>query len=510
MRLIRKLAQLNSYYKYHRFIKDTKTPKNAQEKLWLKTLKVIQQSSYWSSQIGTRKNLEDFEISEYRTYESIFHSDLNNKLSSLTNEEILFWAESTGTTGRPKLFPITPSYKKQFQSTNLPIIYGMISRFPKFLTQPVIYFAYGQLSGKTSVGIDIGYISGYNYRNIPKLLRNAYAIPLEVMSNGALYEKWAPLYSLATDLSAMISIGPASIRWFAETLSQNFPHYLPLLETGKAPEKGLPPIRVSQKRLQLIKEVFKEPYFSFKRLWPSLEFIGCWKSSSCGLQVPDLEPYLQGQIPVIDVTYSATEGWINVPIFNEKNGGPIHPGAIIVEFIEKGQTIKKESLLKLWELEANKDYEIFITNLMGLVRYRLYDVVRCTGFFNHTPIIEFVRKTSNELVLGMIRIGEDQLVNSVSNIPDLQSIPFVFGSSSSGNQLVLYHTEKEKLSSAAIQNVEDRLKKANKYYEEQVVGGLFKPLTSQYIDRDHPIWTKRMNAQAKPKIVTHEILAESI
>ncbi len=57
-------------------------------------------------------------------------------------------------------------------------------------------------------------------------------------------------------------------------------------------------------------------------------------------------------------------------------------------------------------LEEGEDYEIIITNLSGLYRYRIKDVVRVTGYYNECPMIQFVYRKSQMLSIAGEKTNE--------------------------------------------------------------------------------------------------------
>jgi hypothetical protein len=137
-----------------------------------------------------------------------------------------------------------------------------------------------------------------------------------------------------------------------------------------------------------------------KDLWPSLAVALVWRAGPCGSQASALAPLLGEGVALRDATYSATEGWFNVPL-GEGVGGPLHPGAHIFEFAEPSTKIDRQDLMPLDALEPGKDYEVFLTTAMGLFRYRIYDVVRCTGRFRLTPVVEFLHKVGSPIRVGL-------------------------------------------------------------------------------------------------------------
>ena len=50
------------------------------------------------------------------------------------------------------------------------------------------------------------------------------------------------------------------------------------------------------------------------------------------------------------------------------------------------------TVLAAHELQEGRTYYILMTTAYGLYRYNIFDVVRCTGYFNQTPLVEFLSK----------------------------------------------------------------------------------------------------------------------
>ncbi len=502
---------------FRRFEKACVEPEEFQNRLWTKTHELLANAPYWRALYpgGVPERLEDFPISEYSTYRPTLDADFEKSTSSLSGEKILFWSESSGTTGKRKLFPITQTYQKQFQATNGPLIYSLLKRFPKFFRKKAIYFASALPQEKSPAGVEVGFISGHNYRHLPRIIQRAYGFPIEIFAKPALFEVWAPFYAVAADLSAMIAITPGRVRLLAENIAARKGQILKTLEEGKLPD-GLPFPKISSARMMIIRKALAAPDLNFGDLWPNLEMIGCWMSSVCALQVAALGPYLGKQTKIIDVTYSATEGWVNVPLSSDDSGGPFHPGAIIAEFSEIGSEPDPKKLLKPWQLRPGHRYEIFITNTMGLVRYRLHDVLLCKGFYRHSPVVEFSGKAGQELPLGMIRVSGEQFVAAAEKLPVLTKSDFIFGPVPEGNRIAVYVSEKHVGDQAAIETeiemLHQSLADSNPYYRRDTTNGLLALPILKWLPVNHPIWQIRngiAHLQAKPQILTQTVPAMS-
>ena len=64
------------------------------------------------------------------------------------------------------------------------------------------------------------------------------------------------------------------------------------------------------------------------------------------------------------------------------------PRAMFFEFIPI--ELADSEIVFADQVEVGKSYEVIITTVSGLYRYRLGDVVKVVGFYNSTPLIEFL------------------------------------------------------------------------------------------------------------------------
>jgi hypothetical protein len=489
---LRAIAKLRSGIAWRAFERACREPERAQAESWAKQVRLMRQGSWWPSRMPSDR-LEDFPITQYSDYASVLESDHARPVSSLTGEPILHWAESTGTTGKRKMLPLTPSYKRQFQSVNLPMVAGLIRRFPGFLDTKILYLTAPGPSERTEAGIGIGFISGYNYLHTPKLLARAYALPREVLRDGATYAKWAPIHAAVADVGGVLSITPARVRQLAEEIGERKAEILAFARAN--------PALVTASRVATLERAFAEPRLRLKALWPRLEFVGSWKTSGCGPQVETVMPYLDDSVAYVDVMYSATEGWINVPFETGRDGGPVHPGGVICEFIEVGKEMVPANLLPLWKLEPGKSYEIFLTNQMGLVRYRLFDHVSCDGFFHRSPWIRFTGKALREFMLGRLRIGEQQLYELLARakvgIPENE---ICFSRSRTGDAMVVLLREGREAPPDLAERIDRALIELNPYYGIDRKVGQVKAPTVETLPWTHALWAGALHAQVKPRI----------
>jgi hypothetical protein len=219
------------------------------------------------------------------------------------------------------------------------------------------------------------------------------------------------------------------------------------------------------------------------------------------MQLAALAPWLDGA-PTHDATYSATEGWMNVPL-GDGVGGPFHPGAHVIELLEVGREARADALLPLWEAEPGKDYEVFLTTAMGLIRYRLYDVVRCTGRFERTPIVHFRQKAGQQISLGLVQVAESELVTALASARVSPCGNWFFGPNAQGDGLVFYDDGANLDRAAFVDRVDEALRGLNTYYDAYREKTLVRPLDHRALAPDHEVWRRTAHAQTKPRVLVH-------
>lgn len=501
------MIKLAGWLGYRKFVKASRSPQAAQAKVWQEILPGLRQGKFWSKALGKNSSptLNDFDISTYQTYAQSIEESGKTGVSDLTAEPVIFWALSSGTSGKNKVFPITATYRQQFQRTTLPSVYRMFQQYPGFLKKPFLFFAFPGADRPLLAGKEVGFISNYNYRHMPKGMLKKYAFPLEIMTSGEVFADWYPLYALRQDLSAMAAITPRAILGLVHAIEQNSSQLLDYLSGKMKIPSRLPQLDVSSQRLAHLRVALKRPRINFREIWPGLEFIACWKSSVCALQLKCLEPYL-AELPVFEGMYSATEGWVNVPL-GTSVGAPVHPGAHVFEFCPAGETPSAQKLIPLWELEVGREYEIFLTTAMGFVRYRLGDVIKCTGHFHHSPVIEFVQKAGDAISLGDVKLDARVLIEAMNQYPVAENENWSFGPNQQGDGLILYHKGAKKLGDDYISNIESALRKSHSEYNLVTKSRLIQPLKECRLPERYNLGELgnrgELHAQLKQKVIIH-------
>ena len=492
--------------KYKAFITDTNHPEQARERLWTKEIEpLLHQSAYWQSQLKNPVVLDDFAITTYEDYEQGLLAAQHHQTQPFNGEEVIFWSETSGTAGVRKFFPITSSFQDQFQRTMAPYIHNLTQLCPGLFQEKMLYLAAVDANKKTPGGTPSGWISNFNYRNLPAFIKRFYAMPNEVFANTEVYTQWAPVYALATDLSAIFAVTPMVIDAFFERCANELSDYLPYLTGEQSTPAVLPPIKISSKRLHFLQDLAKKESPSYKELWPSLEVVGCWTSGLCEFPAQQLQKKMDSGVMLMDGTYSATEGWLTVPLDTENLGGILHPGAHIVEFIEEGQEINKENLLQCWELEVGKNYEVFLTTAMGFIRYQLKDIVKCTGYLNKAPKLVFCYKTQL-LKLESCALTGQELLRMINAVEFKMEPYWYFARNSLGDTVVLVTDDTVEIPDSLLTQLHEQLIQISETYAHSVGTEEVLPMVLLQLPKKTLLIDN--HAQTKPKLISKHVIAE--
>jgi hypothetical protein len=455
--------------------------------------------------------LEDHPITGYDDYRSAFEAAFASGRSPLSGERVEFWCTSSGTTGRPKLFPITRAYRRQLWRANALNIQRLLRRFPHLFRSPLLALV-ASATGETSpTGVPVGYIGHYLYSTLPAWLRGGYAGPLALYRDADTFQRWAPLYAAAADLSGIIASVPATVSAVLEQLQTHRALYRQVLGGQREWPPGLPSPPLSAARRTHVRRVLEstDAALDLAALWPSLQGVCCWQGAICAAQLPALRALLSPKVAFVEQSYGATEGFVTVA-GDSQPGGTLHPTAHLFEFIEVGQPLRAENLLKPWQLKPGRDYEIFFTTAMGLIRYWIKDIVRCGGYHEQTPRLAFQHKADHSLSLGWSAVSEAELVSACQQAAFELHADFRFGPAPDGLGLMLYYPAGMALALVRLPALDEALCALNTHYERQRRAGTQRALRAYALAPAHPLFAPGpVSLQSKPRCLVQHCPVQS-
>jgi hypothetical protein len=374
----------------------------------------------------------------------------------LTRERPWMFATTSGTTDLPKLIPVTNAWKKATTSLMSLWIARAQQDHPGILRHRILTMVSPAIEGYAACGLPIGSVSGVTRRNMPWLLRRAYASPYEVMEildYDARY-KVAIRMGYATQVSMMATPNPSTLLRLAETgaveaaqvirsihdgtlgfelTAENSPHQ----DAQQAIADSLQArLRPNPKRAKTLDALLEEHGVLRPRdVWPHLAILGCWLGGSAGIQSEKLREWY-GEVPMRDIGFRATEGTMTLPLADNTASGVPCLSSGYYEFVPEDD-IEQEcpATLLSHELEQGKRYYILLTTAAGLYRYDINDIVEVQGEYRGCPMFAFARKgrdmaniTGEKIHVNQVLIAAERAVatsglewTQVQMIPDVDN-----------------------------------------------------------------------------------------
>jgi hypothetical protein len=268
----------------------------------------------------------------------------------LTDEAIVAFEETGGSTGGPKLVPYTASGLTEFQAGLRPWLDDLITAFPA-LDGGSFYWSISPACRP------------------PRVTRGGTRIGLgsDAAYFGAALAPWI-LGSLAVspDVAACADFD----EWRERTLAQ-------LLHRS---DLAMISVWSPAFLTQLLGESLDA---NLARRWPQLSVISCWDQAASAPLAQSLRDALPG-VSVQGKGLLATEGLVTIPLIGHPRP-VISPASGYYEFRDDDGTVHG-----IDGVRAGADYDLIITNANGFYRYAIGDRVRVHGHVGEAPMLEFI------------------------------------------------------------------------------------------------------------------------
>lgn len=367
-----------------------------------------------ADRVRSLDDLRRLPLTDYDAIQPELEAALAGRPDQLVAGRPGFFGMTSGTSGYAKYIPIDEAFRAEFQSTVQHFLYGVVRDHPRALDHKALYLVAPAVMQTTPGGEPAGAITGFNFRRLPALLRRFYAVPADAFEvrvpERQLYT--VARFCLATELSIAFAVTPAPLALLGAAIERHFDALLADIHDGTLAREGLSeeihralsrPLRPDPERARLLaaRAAGKRPIP--RHLFPELAVICCWAHAGAESHVAAMRD-TWGEVPIRHAIYSATEGWMNVPLSDDHPSGVLAVDAIVLELLDASGRA-----LFAHEVREPGRYEVVLTSGAGLWRYRLGDEVEVTGFHadpgrvsrgRPAPMFHFVQKTGNVLSIA--------------------------------------------------------------------------------------------------------------
>ncbi len=369
------------------------------------------------------KNLRDFQdkvpLSTFEDYAPLIDSMIDEgKENIITSDKITRYCSSSGSVGKPKLQPKTAK----------DVLNMYLMGFVGTPGCAALHFEKQGIKMPPQMGPLLISLNGHPLKNgmpcngagqVPFLLLKPFLHHFTTTPDDILF----PENEEGTDMSyfqlrfcltnkKVTYLGSMVITLLSnmfEYLEENWEMLCDDIETGIMNESVRCPqslrdkygkMKPNPERAAELRAIFREGFDKpvAQRIWPELLWGYGMISSTLAVYMDKLKRYV-GDLPMHNMGYAASEGYMAIPVELDANDYVLLPKSLIYEFLPVDAPEGTRPLL-LDEIEVGKDYEIIITNFSGLYRYRILDIVRVTGEFNQSKRIEFLYRSNMGLNLA--------------------------------------------------------------------------------------------------------------
>ena len=257
------------------------------------------------------------------------------------------------------------------------------------------------------------------------MVRSLYTIPQEVIHlKDPRAKRDAVVRFAVTDpwVGMLITANPATLLQMAEYAATHTESLIRDIHDGtarnirhpsdrQALRRRIRPRRRRARQLERIAEQYG--FLKLSACWSCLQCLGVWSGGSAAAYLPQLKD-LFGTVPIRDHGLHASEGRMTLPVGDDTPSGLLEVETHFFEFIPAADADSADpDVLEAHELVEGHEYLILLTTSSGLYRYNIRDVVKCTGFYGQTPLLEFRHKGAHISSITGEKITESQVVEAV-------------------------------------------------------------------------------------------------
>jgi hypothetical protein len=419
----------------NRFDRATRQPKAAQERKLLEIVRRNEGTAFGLAHDFRRiRSAADFQArvppQSYATLTPYIDRMMRGEGNLLTADEPLMYATTSGTTGRSKYIPVTPSYLAEYTHGMNVHHHRVFTDYGDILAGKILVSSSSDTEGLTDGGTPFGAISGYVTRHQPGVIKRFYVLPYEVCRMKDVEQKYyvTLLFALAADVRMIVTPNPSSLLLLADKLDSFGERLIRDLRAGTIDRAFLPDhvasgllarVRANPRRADELEGLARVAgSLRPADVWQNLRLISCWKGGTMPLYLRKL-PDVFGDVPVRDLGYMASEGRGATALTDSGAGAVPNLTSHFFEFVPVEQRDSPSAeFLTVDELEANREYFVYFTTSAGLYRYDVNDVVRVVDVYRDTPVIQFVRKGQGITSITGEKLTESQVTGALVEVVD--------------------------------------------------------------------------------------------
>jgi hypothetical protein len=370
-------------------------------------------------------------VAGYEAHEPYLERVRRGEFSALlADSKVHMFALTSGTTAARKYIPVTPQYLANYRrGWNM---WGLRAYWdhPEVKLRPIVQLSSDWDEYRTEAGIPCGSVTGLTATTQKRIVRFIYSVPACVSR----VKDAAAKYYLALRLSLprypgmIIAANPSTLVNLARAGDEEKESLIRDLYDGTLNARVQVPSDIQallarrirrrhRGRARELEAIVRRTGTLYPRdYWPHKYLLGNWTGGSVGAYMRHYPTYY-GDVWVRDVGLIASEGRMTIPFADGTPSGILDVLSHYFEFIPEQEIDSPQPvLLAAHEVQEGGKYFIVPTTAYGLYRYHISDLVRVTGFYNKTPLVEFLSKGAHFANLTGEKLSEYHVTHAMSDI----------------------------------------------------------------------------------------------
>ena len=334
------------------------------------------------------RSVQDFQDYVYRAYEG--------EPDVLFPGKPIFFAQTSGTTGRPKLI----AFSRHVRAAARTFLFSINASVPEELISSGFWMMGKHHESTSPMGVPVGGAAGFmrhSMQDVP--CYGGFPHPLAELTNAEARNYGILRLLLARPLLHLVSLNPSSLIALFDQLRTNASALAadlrdgglargPALARDALADIALPP---APSRADAIEAWIAAGAAHVTDLWPELRRVTTWQEGSLKLYFPKLADQLPGvEFRRLPAGASEGHGMTTPPSGNDVSVPSLLCG--FYEFVPADEEPSNSNTRLVHELEAGREYRIVISNDRGLYRALTDDVFRVEGFEDRAPVLLFLQR----------------------------------------------------------------------------------------------------------------------
>ncbi|XP_072047732.1 uncharacterized protein [Amphiura filiformis] len=418
-------------HQWKKFKEATKTPREIQEKLLLEILQKNAETEYGRTMgLGYAFTVDDFRkrhpLSKYDQFEDYIKRTAKGEDNVLLPSRPVQFVMTSGTTGKPKMIPMSTERKQHISMTGFTTLMGIVGEeIPsKSLTQKmcsiythpaetwseagIVKCAFTRITKNDILPVFVSPAPGFRICTEKEAM---YVHAIFALKDEYLNTLQAPFCIIICNFFKVIENNWSDMVNDIATGTIKTDLDIPSDVRSELNEILTPdPIRAEQLRRE-----FERGFEGIaRRVWPYMSCLFGVVTPAFKFYADLLENKYAKDVVLYTAFYISSEGVLGLNVWPKIPERKLHyllfTDLTFFEFIplEKSQEEQPETLL-IDELKEDESYELVLTNIDGLYRFRFGDVIKVVGFYNKSPIIEIQFRIGDLINLRGEKMSEDCL-----------------------------------------------------------------------------------------------------